>query len=329
MLSLLQVCDRMYSHGRYQEVLKQYHLKRNIVHKLYEIIPGKSQDLLIQCRMSIYPCMDWFKEIVTDEGICYTFNLIPEQEMFRKDHLHDSYDYYSSLYPYSNWSLDEGYKPNAELQTFPSRVFGSGFEAGLYMQLKMPKSYDEYHCREALGFKVLLHSPAEYPVISRKFIRLTYNHEVTIALKPQVTTISKALRSYTPTKRQCFFSHERKLEFFAIYNQANCELECLTNHTLHLCGCVRFSMPYTKGTNVCESFQLECAIQAENEIQLLIASEGIQKKTATSDHCYCLPACNSVEYEPELTQTKYDHARSFQLRYKSQIPDDIMERVNK
>lgn len=328
-LSLLQVCDRMYSHGEYQEALKSYKFKQNIVRKLYEICPGRSRDLIFQCRMSVYPCRDSFKETVTDEGICYTYNLIPEREMFRKDHMHTNYDYYTSLHSSSNWSLDEGYKPEAELRTYPSRVYGSGFEAGLYMQLRMPKSYDEYHCREALGFKVLLHSPAEFPVISRKFFRLTYNHEVTIALKPQITSIAKSLSNYEPSRRKCFFSYERKLEFFAVYNQVNCELECLTNLTRKLCGCVRFSMPYTKETKVCETSQLECAIQAENEIQLVVAMEGITKNHSTGDHCNCLPACNSIEYDSELTQTKYDYARSFHLRYRTQLSEELLEKVAK
>lgn len=44
-------------------------------------------------------------------------------------------------------------------------------------------------------------------------------------------------------RRQCFFNNERYLRFFKLYTQANCELECLTNHTLKECSCVKFSMP--------------------------------------------------------------------------------------
>ncbi|EDS26207.1 gonad-specific amiloride-sensitive sodium channel 1 [Culex quinquefasciatus] len=108
---------------------------------------------------------------------------------------------------------------------------------------------------------------------------------------------------YTPSRRRCFFSHERKLQFFAIYNQANCELECLTNYTRKLCSCVRFSMPHDGRTKICESYQLECCIQAENKVQLLIANEGIGKESLCVDQCRCLPACNSIEYDTEITQT--------------------------
>ncbi|XP_039453698.1 pickpocket protein 28-like [Culex pipiens pallens] len=297
MLSLIQICDRHYSHGDYQTKLAKYNLH------------------------------DWFKETLTDEGICYTFNLLPQKEIFREENLHKDYHYSTSLYNTSTWSSDDGYNPQASLLTFPSRILGSGFESGIYLQLQIPTSYEDYHCREAQGFKVLLHSPAEYPVTSKKFLRLTFSHEVTIVIKPEIMLTSKSLHSYTPSRRRCFFSHERKLQFFAIYNQANCELECLTNYTRKLCSCVRFSMPHDRRTKVCESYQLECCIQAENEVQLLIANEGIGKESLSKDQCRCLPACNSIEFDTEVTQTKYDFLKSFELRYKSRIPADVLKNI--
>ncbi|XP_039448302.1 pickpocket protein 28-like [Culex pipiens pallens] len=296
-LSLIQICDRHYSYEPYQSLLAKYNLQ------------------------------DRFKETLTDEGICYTFNLLPQKEIFREENLHNNYYYSTSLYNSSSWSLDDGYDPRAGLLTFPSRILGSGFESGIYLQLQIPTSYEDYHCREAQGFKVLLHSPAEYPVASKKFLRLTFRHEVTIVIKPEIILTSKSLHSYTPSRRHCFFSHERKLQFFAIYNQANCELECLTNYTRKLCSCVRFSMPHHGRTKICESYQLECCIQAENKVQLLIANEGIGKESLCVDQCRCLPACNSIEYDTEITQTKYDFLKSFELRYKSRIPADVLKNI--
>ncbi|XP_055621989.1 pickpocket protein 28-like [Toxorhynchites rutilus septentrionalis] len=328
MLSVLQICDRMYSYEPFKTALRKYSFNQDVVHYLKQISPGAKRKLFFECRISLYPCVDLFKETITDEGICYTFNLIPENEMFRKKNLHDNYDYLESPYPSSNWTPDDGFRPEAELRTYPSRIFGSGFESGMYLQLMIPDSYEESHCREAQGFKMLLHSPAEYPVISKKFIRLTFNHEVTMALKPEIMITAAALRNYRPDVRQCFFGHERTLQFFAIYNQANCELECLTNYTLKLCGCVRFSMPRGHRTRLCESFELGCAITAENDIQILIAKGGIGTKSGTMDHCNCLPACNSIEYNAELTQTKYNFSKSYHLRYdKSNSHDQIARSV--
>lgn len=47
-------------------------------------------------------------------------------------------------------------------------------------------------------------------------------------------------------RRQCFFEKERILKFFNVYTQPNCELECLANYTVDLCGCAKFSMPSNK-----------------------------------------------------------------------------------
>ncbi|KAL9702252.1 hypothetical protein quinque_005770 [Culex quinquefasciatus] len=327
LLSLIQICDRHYSHEPYQSMLAKYNLHGNIVETLRQLSPGKPKKVLFQCRMSMYSCVDWFKETLTDEGICYTLNLLPQKEIFRQENLHNDYHYSTSLYNTSSWSSDDGYDPRAGLLTYPRRILGSGFESGIYLQLQIPTSYEDYHCREAQGFKVLLHSPAEYPVTSKKFLRLTFSHEVTIVIKPEIMLTSKSLHSYTPSRRRCFFSHERKLQFFAIYNQANCELECLTNYTRKLCSCVRFSMPHHGRTKICESYQLECCIQAENEVQLLIANEGIGKESLSEDQCRCLPACNSIEFDTEITQTKYDFLKSYELRYKSRIPADVLKNI--
>lgn len=42
---------------------------------------------------------------------------------------------------------------------------------------------------------------------------------------------------------QFFVFNEGTLKYFKEYTQRNCELECLTDHTLKKCGCVKFSMP--------------------------------------------------------------------------------------
>lgn len=44
-------------------------------------------------------------------------------------------------------------------------------------------------------------------------------------------------------RRQCYFDEERHLKFFKVYSETNCELECIANYTLSICGCVKFSMP--------------------------------------------------------------------------------------
>lgn len=54
---------------------------------------------------------------------------------------------------------------------------------------------------------------------------------------------SKEVMKYNPSKRLCYFSSERRLQFFKIYTPDNCRLECSTNRTVEKCGCANFHMP--------------------------------------------------------------------------------------
>jgi hypothetical protein len=107
----------------------------------------------------------------------------------------------------------------------------------------------------------------------------------TIFLTATIKTTDESLRSYTPEQRRCYFEGERKLQFFASYTKAQCEIECLTNKTLEKCGCVRFSMPREEGTKVCNIDELKCAT---NQFFELIKNIG---------SCGCLKPCNDIEYK--------------------------------
>lgn len=55
-------------------------------------------------------------------------------------------------------------------------------------------------------------------------------------------TTADELVNYKPKDRRCYFSSERKLKYYKIYNQQNCLNECLIDFTLETCGCVGFHM---------------------------------------------------------------------------------------
>lgn len=110
--------------------------------------------------------------------------------------------------------------------------------------MTMVQSDSDYFCRgPVLGYRVLLHSPDETPQMSENFVQLSVDSKVLVGVRPNVMQTSDRLRSYAPNLRQCYFEAERHLQFYRVYKQRNCELECLANFTLGVCGCVKFSMP--------------------------------------------------------------------------------------
>ncbi|KAL1396785.1 hypothetical protein pipiens_010268 [Culex pipiens pipiens] len=167
----------------------------------------------------------------------------------------------------------------------------------------------DYLCRGPVqGFKVLFHSPADYPQISKKFFHIPMDAAVNMAIKPQMITTNARLRAYTPELRHCFFNHERYLQFFRVYSQDNCELECLTNYTLRHCGCVKFSMPRTNQTRICDPAEIDCMFEAES---ILMEMDLTQHRENSAEgnfraNCNCLPGCTSIQYDAEITQTDFE-----------------------
>ena len=164
------------------------------------------------------------------------------------------------------------------------------------------KNDTDYACRgPSQGFKVLLHSPSEFPQVSNQYFRVPFGQEINVVVKPQMITTSDELKDYKPDQRQCYFNNERYLKFFNVYTQKNCELECLANYTLQQCSCVKFSMPRDENTPICGAGKIECYLDASIELSTKSAGEEEGQKD-----CKCLPACTSMQYDAELSQNSFE-----------------------
>ncbi len=102
-------------------------------------------------------------------------------------------------------------------------------------------------------------------------------------------------------RRKCYFHSERKLRFLKVYTQRNCELECLSNATLNLCGCVKFFLPRDATTKICSSKNIRCYHSVRDNLL-----KSHITPTSVSRPCNCLPACNSITYEAQISQNPLD-----------------------
>lgn len=93
------------------------------------------------------------------------------------------------------------------------------------------------------AFKVYLHGAPEFPWNTKQYFRVNVDQSATLTVTPMLIRTSNQLRDYDPKRRECYFQHENPLNFFKLYTKENCELECLANYALELCGCVAFWMP--------------------------------------------------------------------------------------
>ncbi|KFB52628.1 AGAP010967-PA-like protein [Anopheles sinensis] len=271
----------------------------NITHNADTVVP--------LCRFGDVQrsCKRYMKETVTENGLCYSFNMLPEEKIFRKSALHNDHTYMEDWFDYTY--DDEG------TVRYPFHATGAGLQAGLTIYLFSDKRNVEYVCTGLTqGYKLMLHESSEYPQVSKRHIRIPLGHEMSIAMKPQMITTSKSAADYHWSKRQCFFDNERRLRFFQVYNQENCELECLANITLAVCGCVRFSMPRAPGVDVCSLEMWFCMHQARAFFRESFNYSDAPFQHGTNDggsvaaECNCLPACSSIQYDVEVTQSAMD-----------------------
>ncbi|XP_021708162.1 pickpocket protein 28 [Aedes aegypti] len=297
---------------------------------VYEIIRNISvplEEIILFCRINGAHCHELFSETVTDEGICFTINGFSHYNMFQDGVLHNEYNYLNEPKNVTGWTMEGGYSnPKKKLESHPIRVLGSGFGAGLSMDLLTPQEDVEQHCRAQQGFKVIIHPSSEYPQVTKSFSLVTYSRDVTIAVRPVIMRTSPELHSYDPRRRHCYFNHERQLKFFRIYSQSNCELECVTNYTLKSCGCVKFSMPRSPGTRVCQTSEIACVLMAENRMLRQSAKRRLKKLVTYGSACDCIPGCSSIHYDTEITQSQCDFRKTLELRI-APVNPNIAENV--
>ena len=259
-------------------------------------------------------CETMFSEVLTDNGICYTFNMLNQKDIFT-DIIDESMKYPKHNKSSSNWTMQDGYK-SYDSEIFPERVLGSGLKAGIKIHLIGSKTDIEYRCSGYYtGFKIVLHSPNEIPRFAKQYNRISLNREVLINVEPQVVVTSDVLKSYKPDVRKCYFDGEKTLKYFKSYTKLNCDLECLSNFTQLTCGCVKFGMPFDNTTEICMFYKQSCFLEAETTWKQHKLNHYLQQKNnkkpmlsnSSMGDCGCRPSCSSTKYTTEISEGSFHY----------------------
>ncbi|XP_076265224.1 pickpocket protein 28-like [Rhynchophorus ferrugineus] len=274
-------------------------------------------------------CDSLFVPVITDEGICYTFNMLDRSDMFREDVIYYENFLRNPERENLSWTLDDGYGEEEGLKTYPRRASLAGVKNSLQVSLIAWNEDIDYTCKGSLeGFRVMLHTPMRIPTPSQQYFKVPLDEVVLGSIQPVMITTSDTVKVYNPKRRECYFPAERTLRYFKIYTQLNCQLECLTNFTLSLCNCVNFYMPRTGNTKICGAAKKNCMMLAEKWLQ----TKGLVKKlnelrtkpkNNTDDDdlsvpfCDCMPICTDLTYDVETSQAGW----KWQGKWKALHPD--------
>lgn len=303
--SMLHVCDPELSLNLQLNASRVFD-EVNIVKTLKEISYSIDDSMLFcKFRNELKNCTSLFNEIVTDKGICFSFNLLDYFELFNENVLHKDFDSYRHNKS-SSWSLDDGYKSD-DLNVYPYPAISQHHDS-LRIILKTTDIDMDYVCKGSYqGFKVFFHHPGEFSSITGRHLFVPIKHDVTVSMTAQMTKISEDLQSYKPSQRKCYLTNEKSLKFFKSYTKNKCDVECLANYTMKSCGCVKFSMPRENSSKICDYSQISCTVQAQRDMML---SSHMQNPGDLE--CDCLPSCTEITYAMETLQTDYDYKRLFE-----------------
>ena len=265
-------------------------------------------DFLLFCKFKgklEVDCLKFFKETITDDGICYTFNMLKPNELFKND---------DEEIEESTWSVTSGYD-NKNSDVYPHRAV-SGADVGFNIVLNMKTSDIDFLCRGPVqGYKMKIHSPDEFPRMYSGYQRIPFNSEVIAHVKPELKLNSQ--------KEFCHSTSSKSLRYFKQYSQANCLAECLSTHVESECGCIKFSMVHNNRTKICDQHHTQCITQATD-------SFSIGKVFETDFPCDCKPSCDQLKFDTKVSQAVFDFKKvftAFEQNLEEEFPSSIMSRL--
>ncbi|KAJ8937725.1 hypothetical protein NQ314_011745 [Rhamnusium bicolor] len=93
-------------------------------------------------------CSDLFVPVITDEGLCYTFNILDRSQLLRDDVM--QYKNFHKAPQLSNWTLDQGYPNTDQLITYPRRALFAGAIFALEAKLTTYEDDLDYVCGSSI-----------------------------------------------------------------------------------------------------------------------------------------------------------------------------------
>lgn len=143
------------------------------------------------------------------------------------------------------------------------------------------KQYSEVVMNNFFGFKVLVHSPYDFPEVGAKGFAVGEKVEAFVAVGATETTSTPDVLGMPLAKRECLKHDENMdeyedivLQVFSNYSQKACYLECEARALMSKCGCLPYYFPdfsrvYKRDTN-CNVTGLRCLANQYSKLYKLI-----------------------------------------------------------
>ncbi|ALC49086.1 ppk28 [Drosophila busckii] len=265
-------------------------------------------EMLLYCSFGARKeiCSLVFNSILTDDGLCCTFNALDPMFVFRNytDDVRLEPVQEHSIYEAIDWTPERGYAKQLPEFYYPRTSGGTGSRMGLTVVLNA--STTEYYCTKSMGngFKVLVHNPAELPKVSNYGFVVTAGREARIPIEAVYEDATPSIRSIKKSVRRCLFSDENDLVYYRTYSRKNCELECEAKLLLRDCNCVLYYLPrIDPAARVCGPNDNNCTNRVQTEIES-------SKTNLSCENCW--PGCFELTFKSTLTTSQIITGPSYQ-----------------
>jgi amiloride-sensitive sodium channel len=217
-----------------------------------------------------------FSEILMPWGLCSVFNIASREEVLHVDNTSSDFHY----------EIISNKGPVNLTFKIPRKTKTS--EEGFTIHFQLDDDNEFVGVRQ--GSIAVIHNSHEFPTMNAVKIPFNGYKKTYVWIQPQMNSIDESLEDFSPADRNCYLEHEKKLKFFKVYTQKNCENECLSDFLIEKCNCVEFFMIRNESTRICGINEILCYEKSKTDFEM-------QKES-----CGCLLPCNYVKFEVEIEE---------------------------
>ena len=231
---------------------------------------------------------DLFQPVITDMGICSSFNPKPSLEMLNPSFFTKSFGN----------AFKDDFKPNQTLR-YGERG-GKSVKFFLVVNSKSPLQ-DHTRARFSMNediqpsnFYLSISTHDDYFQAKASSFAIRTGYRTTINVEPMEIVGSEDLRVVPINKRKCrFYDEVGDLVLFSNYSQSACNFEKDINIIYNICKCVPWYIPTTFDSEyaICDFYGMSCV-------------EAVKKVLSPNEDC--LPLCNQVQFTFNQVLEKID-----------------------
>uniref|UniRef100_A0A182K4R7 Pickpocket n=1 Tax=Anopheles christyi TaxID=43041 RepID=A0A182K4R7_9DIPT len=248
-------------------------------------------------------CETVLDAVRTERGICYTFNAVAGEQIFKSKKLVNVKDLSNASRPTENWDFLRGLQiiTTVLVKQYPRAAQDMSGRYRLKITISNEPNETLSDCTEP-ELEAFVHSPIDFPYKPVEPTAIPLSSVVQLRVFPKLVRSQRYLRYFTSPTTGCISQVQNPLKHFSIYTQSNCEMECHTEYFLEKRGCVLDHMPRSHEMNLCNA---TTNYRPYDVLDKIVAGQMREQNIPRSQFfrrlCNCLPACVDFRYRAEAS----------------------------